>query len=55
MVVPGIIFWLAVFAAIVEPVVGLGLLLLSLILAAIELVVKRAGEHHEVRIPSAEK
>lgn len=55
MVVPGIIFWLAVFAAIAEPVVGLGLLLLSLILAIIELVVQRAGDHAGVRISSAEK
>jgi hypothetical protein len=45
MIVPGIIFWLAVFAAIVEPVIGLGLLLVSLILAAIRLVVQRAGNH----------
>jgi hypothetical protein len=55
MIVPGIIFWLAVFAAIAEPVVGLGLLLVSLIFAAIRLVVQRGGDHAGVRISSAEK
>jgi len=55
MIVAGIIFWLAVFAAIVEPVVGLGLLLVSLILAAIQLVVQRTGDHVGLKVSSAEK
>ena len=55
MIVPGIVFWLAVFAAIVDPVVGLGLLLLSLTMAAIRFVVQSAGDHAGLKISSAEK
>jgi hypothetical protein len=55
MIIPGILFFLAVFSAIVDPVVGLGLFVLSLVMAGIRLVVQRVDDLAGLTMSSSRK
>ena len=50
MIIPGIIFWLAVFSAIVDPFVGLWLLTISLITATIQFAFQWRGSKDARRV-----